>query len=176
MECGIRMNQIRTAGRPATATMVAVAQQFIRKPAGFLSIHGGNGNGKTTVVMAIVNEIIANGTEAQYTTASAIAANLRETFKDGSKENDYDRLREMASIPVLVIDEFEKLRDTPYSREIQQELINQRYRHRDSLGTVVVWNGELDALPWPAVRSRITEGIVVHNSDSDLRPLLGDKK
>jgi DNA replication protein DnaC len=173
-----RMKQF--VGRPASARMIAAAKTFAANPVGFLSIHGGNGNGKTMCLMAIVNAVIASGIEARYMTAAQLVAMMRETFNSESKETDYDRVHQLASIPVLCIDEMDKLRDTPYSREIQQELINLRYRSAHELGTVLAWNGPLHASkdteggnPFPAVVSRIQEFVVISNYDVDIRPLLG---
>lgn len=153
--------------------MKAAAQRFIDRPYGFLSIHGNFGNGKTTTLMAIVNGVIEHGIEARYLTASDLLAYMRETFNNETKETDYDRLHELAKIPVLCIDEMDKLRDTPYSRELQQELINLRYRNARILGTVLAWNGGINDLPFPAIVSRVREFSVVQNNDSDIRPLIG---
>lgn len=172
----ITFAQIETSGRPATAKAVQAAREFIAKPCGFLSIHGKYGNGKTTILQAIVNAVIESGTEARYITAADLLAYLRDTFNSETKESDYDRLRELARVPVLCIDEMDKLRDTPYSRELQQELINLRYRDARILGTVLAWNGELDALPWQAVISRLSEFVVVNNTDSDMRKLIGETR
>jgi len=170
----ITMGMINTTNRPHTLKMVRAAMNFIESPKGFLSFHGGNGTGKTLAAMAIVNALIGKGIEARYLTASELLAIMRETFNTETAETDYSRIHKFAKIPVLVIDEMDKLRDTPYSREIQQELINLRYREADILGTVLAWNGELNDLPWPAVVSRISEFVVIKNADSDMRKLLGD--
>lgn len=170
----ITLDSIKTANRPHTLKMKQAAMEFIKNPKGFLSFHGGNGTGKTMIAMAIVNAMVDKGVEARYLTAAELLAILRETFDMEAGETDYSRLHKFANIPMLVIDEIDKLRDTPYSREIQQELINLRYREADILGTVLVWNGELDSLPWPSVISRLSEFTVVKNSDSDMRKLLGD--
>ena len=172
----IVMADLDTAGRPATKLMVDAASKFIYRPRGFLSFHGGNGTGKTKAAMAIINAIVARGIEARYITASELLAYMRDTFNDATKQTDYDRIHELARIPVLCIDELDKLRDTPYSREIQQELINLRYRDAEILGTVLVWNGELNDLPWPAVISRVSEFTVIKNSDPDIRKLIGEIK
>lgn len=169
----IKFTDIQTANKPGTLKMVAAACVFVAQPYGFLSIHGGFGNGKTTALMAIVNAVIEGGTEARYLTAAELMAHMRETFNAETKETDYSRLHELAKIPVLCIDEMDKLRDTPYSREIQQELINLRYRNARILGTVLAWNGDINALPFPAVISRAQEFPMVHNTDADLRPLIG---
>jgi hypothetical protein len=42
--------------------------------------------------------------------------------------------------------------------------------------TVLAWNGDIDALPFPAIVSRAQEFVVVRNGDADLRPLIGGMK
>lgn len=169
----ITLEGIVTDGRKSTEKAVKAARAFIEKPYGFLSIHGGFGNGKTTILQAVVNSLMDGGTEARYITAAGLLAYMRDTFNAETKESDYDRLHELARVPVLCIDEMDKLRDTPYSREIQQELINLRYRDAHYLGTVLAWNGGLDDLPWRAVVSRVSEFVVINNTDSDMRKLIG---
>lgn len=169
----IRLSDIETDRREGTRKAVEAAMRFIENPVGFLSLHGGFGNGKTTILMATVNALVNKGIEARYITAAALMGYLRESFNDQTKQSDYERLHELAALPVLVIDELDKLRDTPYSRELQQELINRRYRDAGTMGTVLAWNGELNDLPWGAVASRVSEFVVVHNTDSDMRKLLG---
>jgi DNA replication protein DnaC len=166
----------KIAGRVQSARMISAAEAFAKNPTGFLSIHGTFGNGKTMCLMAIVNAVISQGVEARYMTAADLAAHMRKAFSSVEKtDDDYDRLHTLARIPVLCIDEMDKLRNTEYSREIQQELINLRYRDAGVLGTVLAWNGELAALPFPAVVSRAQEFVVIENRDSDIRPLLGKK-
>lgn len=169
----ITLDAIVTKNRPGTEKTVAAARAFIARPVGFLSLHGGFGNGKTTILQAIVNAVVNSGQEARYLTAADLLAYMRETFNNETKETDYDRIHELARVPVLCIDEMDKLRDTPYSREIQQELINLRYRDAKFLGTVLAWNGDINALPWQAVISRMSEFTVIHNTDSDMRKLIG---
>jgi len=164
------------SNRPGTTAMVNVARKFIDNPVGFLSIHGGFGNGKTTVIMATVNALIDRGIEARYMTAAELLNHCRATFNTETKQNDYQVLQRFAAVPVLCIDEMDKLRGTEYAREIQQELLNIRYREAGRIGTVLAWNGDLNALDFPAIRSRLQEFIVVHNEDSDLRPQLGRKE
>jgi DNA replication protein DnaC len=174
-ERAITFDRLNTRGRDDTWKVIQAAQAFVNAPYGFLSVYGQFGNGKTTTLMAIVNAVIDKGIEARYLTASDLLAYMRETFNSDTKVTDYDRLHELAKIPVLCIDEMDKLRDTPYSREIQQELINLRYRDARILGTVLAWNGGLNDLPFPAIVSRAQEFTVIANNDRDLRPLIGGK-
>lgn len=173
-ERAINIANISTNGRPNTKAMKAAALEFINRPTGFLSFHGKYGNGKTTIIMAIVNALITKGINVRYLTASDLLAYMRDTFNSETKETDYDRVHELARIQVLCIDEMDKLRDTEYSREIQQELINLRYRDASVLGTILAWNGGRDAISMPAVVSRLSEFVVVENLDSDMRVSIGD--
>ena len=175
-ERGVKLSEIDTTNRAGTAAMKAACMKFAETPAGFLSLHGGNGTGKTMALMGIVNAVIEAGGEARYMTASELLAIMRETFDNKIMESDYERVRKLATVQVLCIDEVDKLRDTPYSREIQNELINLRYRQADVLGTVLAWNGEFSDLPLPAVASRLSEFVIVKNNDADIRKLIGGMK
>jgi len=175
-ERAVRLEEIDTENRKGTATMKAAALKFAASPSGFLSLHGGNGTGKTMALMGIVNAVIEAGGEARYMTASELMAIMREIFDNNSLESDYERVRKLATVQVLCIDEVDKLRDTPYSREIQNELINLRYRQAHVLGTALAWNGEFADLPLPAVASRLSEFVIVKNNDADIRKLIGGMK
>lgn len=172
----VKLDDIDTTNRTGTAIMKAACVKFAASPVGFLSLHGGNGTGKTMALMGLVNSIIDGGGEARYMTASELLAIMRETFDSNSHESDYERVRKLATVQVLCIDEVDKLRDTPYSREIQNELINLRYRQAHVLGTVLAWNGEFTDLPLPAVASRLSEFIIIKNNDADIRKLIGGMK
>lgn len=161
---------------PDTTRMKAAAQAFIERPVGFLSFHGGYGNGKTVALMAIVNACLSQGIEARYLTAHELMAYLYDAFDKNVMETDEGRIRRLAATPVLVIDELDKARETPYAADMQFHLIDTRYRAKDTLGTVFAWNGGLDALPWPAVVSRLREFPVIENRDDDARPALGEGK
>lgn len=175
-ERGITLADLDVTGRPMTQNMVGWAEKFIQKPTGFLSFHGEYGTGKSVALMAIVNACIERGLEARYLTGHTLMDYLFEAFDPKVMETDRARINRLASIPVLVIDEFEKAKETPYSADMQFHLIDQRYRNRLALGTVLAWNGPLEALPWPAVRSRLTEFPIILNNDPDLRPRLGRMK
>lgn len=161
---------------PDTLRMKTAAQAFIERPVGFLSLHGGYGNGKTVALMAIVNAMLEKGIEARYLTAHELMAYLYDAFDRNIMETDEGRVRRLSQIPVLVIDEFDKARDTPYAADMQFHLIDTRYRAKETLGTVFAWNGGLDALPWPAVVSRLREFPVIENRDDDARPAIGERK
>lgn len=181
--CGLRTDERKitlarlvTKGRPGAEEMANEARKFISRPIGFLSLFGTNGNGKSIVLQAIVNACLERGIQAQYITAKILMDYLREAFDPKVMETDIQRIRRLASVPVLCIDEFADARDTPYVAEMQRHLINERYRDAKLIGTVFAWNTTLDDLPWPSVVSRLQEFPMVENRDPDLRPRIGAKK
>jgi DNA replication protein DnaC len=165
-----------TKGRPDATRMHAAAQAFIDHPAGFLSVYGGYGNGKTIALQAVVNACLAKGIEARYVTAHTLMDWLYEAFDKAVMDTDRGRIAKLAALPVLVIDEFEKARDTAYAADMQQHLIDERYRNKKTLGTVFAWNGDFGAIPWGAVVSRMREFPCIENKDSDMRPAIGEAK
>jgi DNA replication protein DnaC len=166
---------IETKGRPGAAAMITAAREFVKGGrTGFLSVYGGYGNGKSTLLKAIVNDCIANGIEAQYVTMTKVMMYVREAFNSGlTGDSDFSRVTKLARVQVLVIDECEKGRMSEHAREIQTHLFDERYRASYELGTVLAWNGEFETFDLPWVRSRLSEYLVVKNSDADMRPLLG---
>lgn len=169
----IRILDLDVAERPNSQAMLVAAKTFIQNPIGFLSFCGGNGNGKTVMLMGIVNACLELGIEARYVTAHQLMDYLYEAFDEKVLETDRGRITRLASIPVLAIDELDKARDTPYAYDMQHHLFDQRYRSKDAIGTVFAWNGNLSTIPWPAVRSRLSEFPVIENQDEDMRPILG---
>lgn len=141
---------------------------------GFLTLHGGFGNGKSTVLRAIVNDCIEHHVDVRYITMTEVMVYAREAFDSEQRgDSDYGRIARLAATQVLVIDELDKARITEYAREVQTHLFDVRYRNSHLLGTVVAWNGSFEALDLPWVQSRLSQFPVVFNNDSDMRPLLG---
>lgn len=171
----IRLTDLETHGRPGALAMVQAAQEFIAGGrVGFLTIHGKYGNGKSTVLKAIVNDCIENRVDVRYVTMAEVMAYAREAFESETRgDTDYGRIARLATTPVLVIDELDKARLTEYVREVQSHLFDVRYRQSHLFGTVVAWNGSFESLDLPWVRSRLSQFPVVENTDTDMRPLLG---
>lgn len=175
MERNVRFADLVVDGRPGASAMLDAAQAFIRGGrVGFLTIHGGYGNGKSTLLKAIVNDCIEQCVDVRYVTMTEVMVYAREAFDSEQRgDTDYGRIARIASIPVLIVDEVEKARVTDYAREVQTHLFDVRYRRSHELGTIVAWNGDFEALDLPWVRSRLSQFPVVFNNDRDMRPLLG---
>ena len=175
MERKVKMQDVITDGRPGAAKMVKAATEWISNGCtGFLTIHGGVGNAKSTVLKAIVNDCVEHGLDVRYVTMTDVMAYAREAFSSDMKgDSDLGRIRDLANTQVLVIDEMDKARLSEYAREIQTHLFDARYRNAHALGTVVTWNGGFDAIDLPWVLSRLSQFTVVEKNDPDMRPLLG---
>lgn len=178
MERTVRIQDIVIDGRPGTAKMVNAATEWMSKGCvGFLSIHGEIGNAKSTVLKAIVNDCVERGMDVRYVTMTDVMAYAREAFGSDMKgDSDLGRIRELANTQVLVIDELDKARLSDYAREIQTHLFDARYRNAHELGTVVAWNGGFGVIDLPWVLSRLSQFVVVENTDPDMRPLLGHRQ
>lgn len=176
-EMSIRFSDIVTEGRPGAAAMLTAAQQFLAcGRTGFLTVHGGYGNAKSTLLKAIVNDCVAHGVDVRYVSMIEVMAYAKEAFESEQRgDTDYGRINRLAGVQVLVIDELDKARITDYAREVQTHLFEKRYRQSQVLGTVLAWNGRFEDLDLPWVRSRLSEFLVVENLDADMRPLLGGK-
>lgn len=154
--------------------MLQAARNFVEKQAGFLTVYGPYGNGKTTILKAIVNECVELGIPAKYVTMTEVMNYARDAFEsEKAGDTDYGRITDLAKYKILVIDEVDKARVTDYAKEVQTHLFDVRYRKAHELGTVVAWNGSFESLDLPWVRSRLSQFVVVENRDSDMRPALG---
>lgn len=171
----IKFSNVEINGRPGAAAMLRSATQWIKGGrVGFLAYHGDYGNGKTTMLMAIVNDCIEHQVDVRYITMTEVMVYAREAFESEQRgDTDYGRITQLAATRVLVIDELDKARMSDYAREVQTHLFNIRYRQAHLLGTVMAWNGSFASLDLPWVRSRLSQFTVVENTDTDMRPLLG---
>jgi DNA replication protein DnaC len=173
-----RLSDLEVRGRPGTRLMRNACQAFCDSPAGILTIWGGPGIGKTAALQAVVNEFAAQGMQAVYVTARDLLADVRKRFKSspaGDSGDADERLREYAGLRILALDELDKFKLTEWATQELSDLVDRRYRldPQSGYGTLIAMNAGPDSLPdHIASRLRAGRNRVVHNADSDLRPLL----
>lgn len=172
-ECGLTAAQmeavkgLKNTG-PGTKAMMDAVKAFITNPVGMLFIHGSNGVGKTTAAYGMTRRLIDAGYRTVYVTGPNMFAWIRDGYSATTQdETAMRRLDRLQSVRVLIIDELDKVRPTDWVREIMSMFVDNRYRRREELGTVVIANNP-DNLS-PDVVSRLMEGAVVLNQDSDYR-------
>jgi DNA replication protein DnaC len=172
------LDEIDTQGRRGTAAMVRSARKFVGRPAGIRTFWGGCGNGKTMTLQACVNELVRGGTEAVYINGHDLLEHIREAFgsRNGSKgESPQKRFERYCTVPVLAIDEFDKVNSTGWAEEKLMALIDRRYvlGNESRAGTLIAMNTDPRELrPWIASRLLDGKNQVVHNADADIRPAL----
>lgn len=172
----ISLNGIEVDVGPGTRQMVEACRAFIRRPAGILTVWGGPGNAKSTVLQAVVNELVRVG--AVYITAYDLISHIRDAIDTTGRvhsDDAYSRLKLFEGIRVLAIDEFDKLRLTDWVTEQITDLIDKRYRGglAGELGTLLAMNcNPADQPEWIASRLMDGRNLVVHNGDQDVRPYM----
>ena len=161
--------------------MLEIGKDFIDNPVGFISVFGGkkpdgtgsaNGNGKTTWSQALVNECLVKGVSALYVTAS----DLMEYINGGIESNDIDkRMGIISRADVLVIDELTQVRWSEWVEDKLTSVIDRRYKAASSRGTILIMDESPKDKLHRRIVSRMREGIVIKNSDADMRPSFGQE-
>lgn len=158
-----------------TARMIAAAQRFIDSPGRILTIYGKCGNAKTVVLQSIVNACLARNIGAIYTTFYDLVGYVREAYQPDATNSAWYRMHRLQDVPVLCIDELDKVKVTEWVFEVETQLFDTRYRRGISgeLGTVLAMNGDIEDLP-EHLLSRLRDGrnVIVRNNDRDMRPLM----
>lgn len=169
------LNSIITPANSDTARMVQAARDFIANPIGILTIYGSCGNAKTVALQSIVNASLNRDVSAIYTTFFDLVRYIREAYQPGSTDSDWSRMRRFQNVPVLCIDEVDKVKPSEWVREVETQLFDVRYRHGIACecGTVLAMNESIDALP-EHLASRLRDGrnVVIENNDRDMRRLM----
>lgn len=131
---------------------------------------GGYGTGKTHLLMSMINAARKVGVLARYTTTDKMLMHLQSTFSDDaslSKVRD-----EYVKVPVLVLDEFHRIKWSEWAGQQVFAVLNERYTfHRP------VWLGSNEgpedlaekAEPLAALMSRMREGEVAVFTNADMR-------
>lgn len=172
----MRLSDIKVNGKPDTMAMVKACADFLLAPYGFLTIHGTSGNAKTLALQACVNALVDVGVEAVYITAFDLISYIREAFNDDHKVKDesaYERIVRFGTVAFLAVDEFDKVKMSPWVVEQMTDLIDRRYRlgQNNQAGTMIAMNADPKELP-PWISSRLSQGTIIANNDPDLRSYL----
>lgn len=140
---------------------------------GIFVLHGNPGAGKSHLLHCTVNQARAFGRVAVYTTTTDLLDYLRATFNPRHEEVFEERWAMLISCEVLCIDELDEFSATDWAKERFLRLIDERWRKRDDLLTVVALNTDPD-LMLPKVASRLIQGRVLRLKTSDMRRVFTD--
>jgi DNA replication protein DnaC len=122
---------------------------------GWLLLLGNRGVGKTHLLAALANELMARGETPLYVVVPDFLEYLREGY-DSEKldEKASRRMEDARQCPVLLLDDLGSEKRSPWTDEQLYRLLNHRYN--EGLPTVVASNVLLDELE-PRIASRMRD-------------------
>jgi DNA replication protein DnaC len=143
-DCGERFSERTFANYavpPGDAGGLAAALTYVEDvsaPAPWF--FGPFGIGKSHLAAAIVNELCDRGTPAVYTPAMGLLDRLRATYdRNGNvREGEHDIITALVQMPVLVLDDLDKVVLSEWSAQRLYVLVNARYEAKR--GIVVTSN------------------------------------
>ncbi len=174
--CELRVTLDQVRARPASDTerMLAECRAFMARPAGFLTLWGGVGTGKSTCLYAITNALMRSG--AVYVSLHELLDFVRGGFDSTAGNDDaHARLQRFERVRVLCLDEVDKVKPSDWATEQLTALVDARFRSglAGETGTVLALNSD-PALQAAWIASRLADGRcrVVHNADADARAFM----
>jgi len=110
------------------AKVAEILKKVLSTGYGFVFMYGGYGLGKTHMLKTSVSEYLRKKDKtAVYANASSIIEALRSVFDDNATSSHISSLRYWSEVDLLCIDEFDKVRDTPFAQEQRFMLLDTRY-------------------------------------------------
>jgi DNA replication protein DnaC len=97
-----------------------ICRSFSENPDGKLIMLGKNGNGKTHLAVSVLKKL-----GGVIYTAFEIGVNLRQSYNGDTKEHEV--FDELCTVPLLVIDEVEKIKDSESKQNWMSHVIGKRY-------------------------------------------------
>lgn len=105
----------------------------------WLLLYGGMGSGKTHLLAAAFNALMAQGRYPLYTLVPALLDHVREGLDDEKKPGEYGaRFRAVREAPILILDDLGAEKRSEWSDELLFKLLD--YRYRQELPTAVASN------------------------------------
>jgi DNA replication protein DnaC len=160
---------------PGLREVVPQVRTYAHRPAGWLTLLGPYGVGKTHLAAAIANEALDREERVLFAVVPDLLDHLRATFGPQSKVAYDERFELVRSVPLLILDDLGTESATPWAREKLYQLINHRYNYR--LATVVTTNLKPEAIE-PRIYSRLCDpacGVIltIVAQDHRRRPVQG---
>lgn len=151
-----------------------MAKRLLDKGYGWLYLWGSNGLAKTTILKIAVAQWIRDGHIGSYTRMAEILDHLRAAFdSDSGSFASEERLDFWAEVPLLAIDEFDRIRSTRFSSERQFLLLDRRYESAVAQRSITIIASERSPSGFPGyMKDRIYDGrfTVLNLQGDSLRP------
>lgn len=143
---------------------------------GLVFLYGSNGLAKSLILKIAVAECLRNGKQAVYCNMVDLISNIRAAFDTNKPSSEAEmRLDFWQSVPVLAIDEFNRLNETPWVVEQRFSLLDARYNQaiRQKSFTIIASNTPPESQE-DYLRSRLRDGrfLCIEIKGKDARPLM----
>jgi len=167
-ERGLTWDDVLPLGNAAeAANRVAYV---IERGYGWVYLWGSYGTAKTLILQIATAYALREGREAAYVRMADILDNLRQGISDSSTGQ---RLEWWQGLPLLCIDEFERVNETGYADEKRFQLMDQRYVSACRMESVTLIAGNadpsrFDGYLWDRIRDGRFE--VIRMTGESVRP------
>ena len=140
---------------------VAAVKLVLALGHGWVYLHGSYGKGKSLLLEIATAVSRRAGNHAQYLTMTEMMDNLRASFEDDSDTTLERRIKRWEHLPVLCVDEFEKVNTTGFVDERKFQVLNHRWRmaaaHQPSGITIIGANVPPEEIGSGALTDRIRD-------------------
>lgn len=137
---------------------------------GLITLIGGPGVGKSTLMHCAVNSAREANVPAVYTTVTDLLDYLRQAYSPYAEVTFDARWDTLVRCEVLALDELDEFSTTAWAMERFLRLIDERWRSMDRCLTICATNTRLNALPAKVVsRLKDAKGHVIEMRGEDFR-------
>ena len=157
---------------------LTAAKTAAKERKGLYLFYGSNGRGKTHLLKAITNAALRAGIEAKYVSLPDLLSDIRSGYSEDKRGAAEEHLYIYRSVPVLCVDELDKVNMTDWAGETIYRLLDHRYSVMDAMLTVLATEAEPNELVgnMSYLASRIKAGVVIQVGGVDVREIMGEKK
>jgi DNA replication protein DnaC len=137
---------------------------------GMVTLIGGPGVGKSTLLQCAVNAAREANVPAVYTTVTDLLDYLRQAYNPNVEVTFDARWETLIRCELLALDELDEFNTTPWAIERFLRLIDERWRAMDRCMTICATNSRLNSLPEKVVsRLRDAKAHVIEMRGDDFR-------
>lgn len=159
-----------------TKAAARAIQRVLHKKHGWVYIWGSNGLAKTLMLKIAVARWLREEHEGAYARMAEILDHLRAAYNDdGGAPASEERLDWWATVPLLCIDEFDRLRQTEFADERRFLLMDKRYESALNRESVTILASEVAPSQLPGyLADRVYDGRfeVIGMTGDSLRPAM----
>ena len=147
----------------------STVMEWATQPAGWLTLIGGTGVGKTHLAAAVANDRLAEGERVCFAVVPELLDALRASYRDEGEASFEAVFAWLKDVDLLVLDDLGAHQSTDWAREKLYQLC--AYRHLQRSPTLITMNVMPDDLD-PRLTSRLLDsrlGVAIHMKAKDFR-------